>query len=170
MIPTARSVATARFRVPHTGSSVSFAMPALRRTIAALSGALLLQLSLLASGTLCTMHGAASARPSAHDMHAMHSMDAGVAPGMAPGMISADAAAPAGDSSQGCDASSRTDGCRLPWAPGQCTSMTTCATPATPSAAVVAQVVSVRGESNLPEPRAIHSGPVAAPELPPPRA
>jgi len=61
------------------------------------------------------------------------------------------------------------DGCGVPWAPGQCLSMTACAMSATPAARSV-ESLTIRDVLELPSPALLHSGPTFAPELPPPRA
>lgn len=145
-------------------------MSSLRRLVAALSGALVLQLSLLASGTLCAIRGtgAMNDMSTSHAAHARHSTHAAVRGSSvrAPAQTDRSGSTPAG-----CDASAPSEGCRLPWAPGQCASMTTCTVTAAPSVDAAPQLT-VAGElgANLPEPRSIHSGFASAPETPPPRA
>lgn len=125
----------------------------IRRIGAALSSILLLQLTLLGSGTLCAMpSGAASAQ--------MHDMG-----GMA-GMTQSDAARPdAPPPSNHPD-----DGCRLPWAPGQCATMTACTVAAMPAATIVVALGARPTICELPMPAHLGSRPLSPPELPPPRA
>lgn len=134
-----------------------------RRFAAALSGAFLLQLSLLGTGTLCAMeHGSPDpASPAAHASHAgMRMGDAGA------GTAAHDAGAPPAR----CDVAGSDDACGLPWAPGHCAAMTTCSATVAPAAQVAVQLASATIAVELPEPALIHSGPSTAPELPPPRA
>ena len=96
----------------------------LRRVALAISSALLLQLVLLGSGTLCDMRGGAT-----HDEVAMSGM-AGM-----PGMPATPAAsADEGDTAPVIVASCNADeeGCPQPWAPGSCSTMTTCTISAVP--------------------------------------
>lgn len=141
-------------------------MRLLRRLTAAFVTVLLLQLTLLGSGTLCDMQdGRAMAGAGAMAGHAMDAMSS------MPGMH--DAPAPAGprapEDCGGAGGGSRDD-CRLPWSSGQCTSMTSCAAIVVPVAAIAAQPVTARVALRIAEPARIHSGPALAPELPPPRA
>ena len=124
-------------------------MSLVRRSLGALAGLSLLQLTLLGSGTLCALrHGGANSDTGVHAMR-----------GMA-GMV---AESPA-------DCGSQHDGCGLPWAPGQCSSMTTCQMSANPAASGVASVTMRVVALDLPSAALIHSGPTFAPDLPPPRA
>ena len=128
-------------------------MPSLRRVTAALSSALLLQLSLLGSGTLCGDHDAtaSAAATAGQSMQGMHEAVA--------------------DTPSACDAPPASDdGCRLPWAPGHCATMTGCAVAAIPPAVQTGEVSLAAAALDPAEPPAAHSGPTAAPELPPPRA
>jgi hypothetical protein len=145
-------------------------MSSLRRFVAALSGALVLQLSLLASGTLCAIRGTGAMNGMSAG-HATHTRHSAYAAGRESSVRSPAQTDRSGSTPAGCDASTTTEGCRLPWAPGQCASMTTCTVTASPSVAAAPQL-SVAGGlgANLPEPRSIHSGPTSAPEIPPPRA
>jgi hypothetical protein len=154
-------------------------MSLLRRFTAALSSALLLQLTLLASGTLCAMHGAGGMEEvtAAHAMVGMHpgadEMGAPTQHGSPVSSVGATESAPSPHSGmpRGCDASSKGEGCGLPWAPGQCATMTTCTiAAASPSAELSAQVAVHTDGPTLAEAVLFHSGPAAAPELPPPRA
>lgn len=137
-------------------------MSAIRRLVAALSGAFLLQLSLLASGTLCHVHGThASAVAMAHGgMHGPH--------GSATRAIGdASAEMPAG----GCDMTGSSAPCDSPWAPGACVSMSTCVSATSAVNTWTAQLAqratqAVEAVSSA----AIPLGPAFAPELPPPRA
>ena len=121
----------------------------LRRLAAALSGALLLQLMLLGSGLPCAMHGGGSAAGE-HAMTTHHS-------------------APASASAVCDDAND--DACRMPQAPGQCATMSTCAVTVTANAPVAFRTVDGRTTVAVPPLVAtLISGPPTAPELPPPRA
>lgn len=128
-----------------------------RRLAAALSGALLLQLSLLGSGTLCAMEHGSDAHGSGHAAMRM----AGP---------TSEHGAPQGHDAPRCDVAGSDDGCGLPWAPGHCAAMTTCSATAAPVSAVSIQLAAATPAADMPEPTLIHSGPAAAPELPPPRA
>ena len=121
----------------------------LRRLAAALSGALLLQLMLLGSGLPCAMHDGRTAA-SEHAMAGHHS-------------------APASASAVCDDAND--DACRMPQAPGQCATMTTCAVSVTASAPVAFAMLAASAAVAVPPLVAtLTSGPPATPELPPPRA
>ena len=123
----------------------------IRRIGAALSGILLLQLTLLGSGTLCAMPSGAA---SMHDMGGM------------PGMTQSQA-----DRRQTPPASSHPDdGCRLPSSPAQCATMTACSIAAMPAATVIVALDARPVISDLPIPVEIGSRPATPPELPPPRA
>ena len=153
-------------------------MPALRRFTAALSGALLLQLTLLASGTPCAMHGAGGMGSSAA-VHAMPGVHAGAHHGKAPAphgssvvSVSATESAPQhSEMPQGCDSSRKGNGCGFPSAPGQCATMATCTTvTVAPSAELATLVAFHAGSPTIAHAELLRSGPAAAPELPPPRA
>lgn len=140
-------------------------MPFVRRSFAGLSGLFLLQLLLLGSGTLCAMHDALTgdgASPRTMQMVGMGHQTgshASVASG------ADDSSAPTGP--VGCTGGR--DGCGLPFAPGQCSSMTTCGISAKPAAAIAATVYVSIVAPELPSPSLGHAGPTFAPELPPPR-
>lgn len=124
----------------------------IRRIGAALSSILLLQLTLLGSGTLCAMpSGAAAAQM--HDMGGM------------PGMTQSQA-----DEQQTPPSNHPDDGCRLPSSPGQCATMTACTIAAMPAATVIVALDARVVTSDLPIPAEIGSRPATPPELPPPRA
>ena len=116
----------------------------IRRIGAALSSILLLQLTLLGSGTLCAMPSGAAAMQM-HDMGGM-----------------ADRQTPR--------SSHQDDGCRLPSTPGQCATMTACTIAAMPAATVIVALDARPVISELPIPAEIGSRPSTPPELPPPRA
>ena len=141
-------------------------MPFVRRSLAALSGLFLLQLLLLGSGTLCAMHHAAS-RDNADAMHGMSGMSSGPATRAS---VSAMPQAERPINPTDCGGMGEHGGCGLPWAPGQCSSMTACDVSATPAASIVASGTVPARAFELPSPALIHSGPIFAPELPPPRA
>ena len=117
----------------------------IRRIGAALSSILLLQLTLLGSGTLCAMPG---------DMGAMR--------GMTHSVVDRPETPPPN--------SHPDDGCRLPWSPGQCATMTACSIAAMPAATVIVALDVRPMISDLPIPTDPGSRPATPPELPPPRA
>jgi hypothetical protein len=145
-------------------------MSFVRRSFAAVSGLFLLQLTLLGSGTLCAPH-----HPAMQNGEAMstmrQTMDAGRQMPADAGMAvnADDNGAPM--SPADCNGSGQEhDGCRLPYAPGQCSSMTTCNITASP-AAMIASANSLRTVAlEYTSPTLAHAGPTFAPELPPPRA
>lgn len=124
----------------------------IRRFGAALSSILLLQLTLLGSGTLCAMPTSVAART--HDMAGM--------PGMTQSQVDREQTPPPNDHPD--------DGCRLPWSPGQCATMTACSIAAMPAAPVIVALAACPVISDLPMPADLGSRPASAPELPPPRA
>lgn len=143
-------------------------MPLLRRIAAAFTTALLLQLTLLAGGTLCALQGGAAPDTMAGmaGLHGAHR--AGAATNrVSPALWAVSDTPPA---THRCDGTEQGDGCRHPWAPGQCVSMTTCTAVGAPAGEIIAQVAVFSSTADLPEPASIASGPTAAPELPPPRA
>lgn len=145
-------------------------MRLVRRLSAALSSVLLLQLSLLGSGTLCGLQ-----HPSGHG-----AMDA-MSPGML-AMMHGDAGSAtvstvmeqptnaAENPADGCGGHGPRDSCGGPWATGSCTSMSACGW--SQSATVPPLPTSANRETSVghAEPRTLAAGPVVAPELPPPRA
>jgi hypothetical protein len=145
-------------------------MPFVRRTVAVLSSLFLLQLTLLGSGTLCAMHhGATGIDRAEHSMRGM----AGIVASPTPSPESAVLAATDGNSSVSpSDYNGPTDhdGCRLPWAPGQCSSMTTCGVTVAPAALIVALSAPRTASVDIAAPELVRAGPSFAPELPPPRA
>lgn len=144
-------------------------MPLTRRLAAALFSILLLQLTLLGSGTLCGMHGNGKGQMRAHDMRAMNgAARVSAAPGSAAQRASVPDVQPVSPSP--CDGPTGGADCGLPWAPGQCSSMTSCTVSAAPASAVIALSSASRALPDLADPATIGSRPLAAPELPPPRA
>ena len=142
-------------------------MSFVHRSLAALSAVFLLQLSLLGSGTLCAMHhGAARDNADAHAMHGMSGMSSGPATRAS---VSAVPEAESPSNPTDCGGMGEHGGCGLPWAPGQCSSMTACDVSATPAASIVASVTMPVMAFELPTPALIHSGPIFATELPTPR-
>ena len=142
-------------------------MPFLRRSSAALFALLLLQLTLLGSGTLCARH---------HGAGGNH-VDARVANGMtmmsAANLASSSVVTSADNapvSPEDCGGLGSHDGCGLPWAPGQCSSMTTCDVSLAVPASVISPTIGPIGTGALLPPVLAQSGPTFAPELPPPRA
>jgi hypothetical protein len=138
-------------------------MPFVRRTVAVLSSLFLLQLSLLGSGTLCTWHhGAARIDRAGHSMHGMSRISA-------PEKVVSAAADGRPASPSDSNGPTDHDGCRLPWAPGQCGAMATCGVTATPAAPTVASWIASTASIETVAPALARSGPTFAPELPPPR-
>ena len=117
----------------------------IRRIGAALSSILLLQLTLLGSGTLCAM-------PS----------DMGAMPGMTHSVVDRPETPP--------PSSHQDHGCSLPSSPAQCATMTACTIAAMPAATVIVALDARPVISDLPIPAEIGSRPATPPELPPPRA
>lgn len=128
-----------------------------RRFTAALSSILVLQLSLLGTGTLCLSH----VRPGA-----AHHVMGQVMPGMheqGPVGVSvaqaADPAARGGCGNQGADTS-----CGLP-----CASMSSCSAGVSAPAPTMVANFNQSSSLDLPEPLSTKLGHVIAPDLPPPR-
>ena len=104
-------------------------MPLVHRLTAVIAGVLLLQLSLLGSGTLCTVSGDRTMGTATRG----HEANAGM-PGMgASGTIAGGAVAvgPQQDDGGtslpgGCDTHGMNGSCRGPWAPGNCGTTTSC--------------------------------------------
>ena len=143
-------------------------MSLLRRSFAALAGLFLLQLTLLGSGTLCATHyGDARSDATVHAMGGMREMSRVTVAQRSVSAIS-DASGPR--SPQDCGGLGQHDGCGLPWAPGQCSSMTACDVSAMPGMSAVASATSRVVTTKPLSSAVIHSGPSFAPELPPPRA
>ena len=142
-------------------------MSFVRRSFAALCGLFLLQLSLLGSGTLCAIqHGVGRNDAGAHGMGDMTGMRSAAPHTAVSAMPDANARmSPAEGGGMGMQ-----DGCGLPWAPGQCASMTGCAISAVPAMRSAASMTLRVVRVELPSPALLHSGPTFAPELPPPRA
>lgn len=142
------------------------AMRALSRLSAALSGVLLLQLSLLGSGTLCALQHAAGRSDSSAEMSGMAMGRGATAVHQAAVIAPTDASK---SSDRGCGGRDAADSCGGPWAPGSCTTMSSCAW--SQSTTVMPGLSTANAESGgtLPEPKLLQAGPVIAPELPPPR-
>jgi hypothetical protein len=144
-------------------------MAVLRRLTAALSSVLLLQLSLLGSGTLCALQHPGGHGEKDHASTGMAAMmHAAPGPVVMAGMesLAGTSDTPAG----GCDGQAPAGACHGPWAAGTCTSMSSCASS---QSATVAPLLAWAGRTldlSLPEPSALHAAPAEAPELPPPRA
>ena len=135
-------------------------MSFVRRSLAALSGLFLLQLLLLGSGTLCAMQRQSS---SGHVMQMA---------GMARETGSHESSVASADEADGSLSPAETgdhDGCRVPLAPGQCTSMSACSISATLSESEAASLPVKAVALAAPTPARVYSGPTFAPELPPPR-
>lgn len=141
-------------------------MSFVRRSFVALTGVFLLQLTLLGSGTLCAVQrGANDDVSAAHATHRMSGMMSSTSSRVSiPTVSDID-----GPIKSDCDGPGQHDGCSLPWAPGQCSSMTSCNVSATPVASIEASVTLRTTAQELPAPALILSGPTFAPEIPPPR-
>jgi hypothetical protein len=141
-------------------------MTFLRRLAAALSGALLLQLTLLGSGTLRAapvpatggVHASAVRASAGHAAGAVETHDMS-------GMTHDGPAMP-----QGCDMTDGSTDCHQPWAPTSCASVATCSAVVLPAVLVSLPPSVMSGVAELPAPASFSSGPASAPELPPPRA
>lgn len=138
-----------------------------RRLTATLSSALLLQLTLLGTGTSRTMRTGATMVATAQS-HAM----SGMAEHVNADTHESGLAAGRSDSgtSHGFDGLSEGEGCCVLVSPGQCTSTMTCSATAAPSTRAEVRVATSSRGPELPEPGLLQSGPRATPELPPPRA
>jgi hypothetical protein len=139
-------------------------MRLLHRITAGVSTMLLLQLSMLGSGSLCPARLAAVGHHSHESVSraATHHMNR-VAPTMPHQATDI-------DSSERCDEGRTTDVCGGPVGNATCVSMSMCSltvSEPSPGTRVVASSI-VRSEHG--EPLATVTGPTAAPELPPPRA
>ena len=138
------------------------------RMTALLSSALLLQLSMLASGTRCRMHGGHETAASAQGAvaaHAGHGSD--VASTDAQNAVRAAEQSP----SAGCDQFATGACCNTPWSASGCTSMSTCvavSSMAPPVRTLVDRAVTpaLRFVASA----AIPLGPALVPDPPPPRA
>ena len=145
-------------------------MPLVRRSFAALSVLFLLQLMLLGSGTLCaTHHGLARTGAQDHAMAMAGTAHQG-SPHESALAMADESGSPMSPADCGNGGSGGHDGCRLPFAPGPCSSVTTCDVTATPAAAIGAAAYVQVAALEVPPPALGHSGPTFAPELPPPRA
>lgn len=137
----------------------------LHRLTAVLSSALLLQLSLLASGTLCRMH--VDQANAGHGMSAaQHSSQHGA---HAP-VMSMDDDSPAMPMN-GCGNAGSSKSCDAPWSPSGCAAMSSCITatsamtaPSLSLSTAPTHVKQFLASVQMP------TGPALAPELPPPRA
>lgn len=142
----------------------------LRRLSVALSGILLLQLSLLGSGTLCALQHAAGSADMTGPAAAMAGMmmGGGARAGHEFVVIGLTDASKSPDG--GCGDHRSADSCGGPWAPGPCTTMSSCAWSQSSTVLPALAATSAETDGNLPEPQVLQTGPVIAPELPPPRA
>jgi hypothetical protein len=138
-------------------------MSLVRRSFAAISALLLLQLMLLGSGTLCVMHDARTS--DATMMAGMAGQKGSHETGVSQSNVSDVPMSPAD-----CRGGGDQGGCRLPFAPGQCSSMTTCTISATAAATIAPSETRKPGVLAVPLYALGHRGPTFAPELPPPRA
>ena len=143
-------------------------MSFVRRSFVALTGLFLLQLTLLGSGTLCAVYHSVGRNNAGVD--AMHDMGAMTSAATTRAAVPAAPDSHSPMSPADCGGTSQHDGCGLPWAPGQCSSMTACDISATPAASIMTSASGVAMSIELPTPALIHSGPTFAPDLPPPRA
>lgn len=143
-------------------------MSLVRRAFAALSGLFLLQLMLLGSGTLCAMHHSLASVGAAN--HAMALAGVAHQNGAHESVVASAGEPNTPMSPMDCNGSGSHDDCRLPFAPGQCSSVTTCDVSATPAAAIAAPLYAHAVAREPASPAFAHSGPTFAPELPPPRA
>lgn len=150
--------------------TLTFRMSILRRSIATALGVLLLQLTLLGSGTLCAVqHVAAREGATAHEMLGMNGTPAMHATSMASATATVTDAG-RGPVNSDCGGPGPHDGCGLPWAPGQCSSMTTCDVSGTPARIGIFSDAGRLVAINISASASAHAGPTFAPELPPPRA
>lgn len=138
------------------------------RSFATLSGLLLLQLMLLGSGTLCTMHGGEGADGTTGNAMTMARMAHQTSSHGSSVASSDDDNSPM--SPADCNRPGDHDGCRLPFAPGQCSSMTACDISATLAETVGMSAYVRTNALAVPSQALTHAGPTFAPELPPPRA
>lgn len=145
--------------------SILVVMDLLRRVVATLTGLLLLQLMLLGSGTACALRHDV-ARPEAA-AHALTRMAHQTSAHKTVVVTSSDSRAPMAP--MGCDGTADRDDCRLPFAPRQCSAMTTCDVSAALAATIDPPAHVRTTERELPSVAETHSGPSFAPELPPPR-
>jgi hypothetical protein len=139
-------------------------MDRFRRSVAALTGLFFLQLTLLGGGTACALrHGVAKSEAADHAQRTMAHQTS------AHETIVTSSESSARTDPIGCNGTADRDDCRLPLAPRQCSSMTTCDVTAT-AAAIINELVRVQTtDLALPSPTETPSGPSFAPELPPPR-
>jgi len=141
-------------------------MSSVRRSFAALCGLLLLQLMLLGSGTLRAAHGGMGNDGMARNAMSMPSMAHVMTSDGSVIASSGDGGGPTSPT----DCRGEHGDCHLPFAPGHCSAMTTCAVTAKPAATVVVSA-SARTSARAVSTRAlVPLGPTFAPELPPPRA
>lgn len=137
----------------------------LHRFAAALAGALLLQLSLLTSGTLCNMHR--NHVPAMHSMAMAHDAARAAASAGMPTVGEPGAGMPTGQ----CDMPGGSKPCGAPWAPGACSSIASCVSPSPAIASLgTAAAVPTGHARTFAVAAAMPRGPSFAPELPPPRA
>ena len=142
-----------------------------RRSVAALSTVLLLQLSLLGSGTLCALRHAAAPSNPERLMEAMKGMSHETVTPVGKHVSSVMNQAEPGsqDAGSGCPSSDH-EPCRGPWAPGTCASMGACAWSQIVSFEPTRGSVRNSSAATRIEPLMLHAGPAFAPEIPPPRA
>jgi hypothetical protein len=137
-----------------------------RRTFAALSGVLLLHLALQASGSLCAMQAASHDSVANAPRGDMQGMPPATSVATAVPAISDAAAAPVGE----CRGPIHGGGCGSPWAPAHCSATSACGIGAAIAVAVLMPISQRAIALRSPSPEHVRSGPVIAPELPPPRA
>jgi hypothetical protein len=144
-------------------------MKLLRRFTAALSSILLLQLSLLGSGTLCALQHSGAHGATDHASVGMAAMAHG-ASGVGNAAAMDVAATEADTPVNGCDTYALAGSCGGPWSGGTCSSMSSCASSQTVTVAPLLAWVPRAAATVPPEPGTLHAAPAPAPELPPPRA
>ena len=147
----------------------------LHRATALVSGLLLLQLSTLASGTLCRMDGDGPTRvaaaagahlsggPTRAHVGSAHAADASNVTAMS----DASGGMPAG----ACDMAGTSHSCDAPWSSGTCNSSSGCLTTTAAVALADGSVSQPKaGIARIVASAMMPAGPAFAPELPPPRA
>jgi len=144
-------------------------MKPLRRLTAALSSVLLLQLSLLGSGTLCALQHSGGHGGTDHASAGMAAMAHG-ASGVGNAAAMEVAATEADTPVNGCDTHALAGSCGGPWSAGTCSSMSSCASSQTATVAPLIAWAARAAAIGMPEPKTLHAAPAPAPELPPPRA
>ena len=142
-------------------------MRSLKRITAAMAGILLLQLSLLGSGTLCTLRGG---HPVGESMSG-HAMAASATTNTAAIMAwtSSQEAADVG-LTNGTDYHGPDDSCCAPWANRACGAMSSCTLAVSAPSAIATSAATLSSAADLPALIQTLSDLKIAPEAPPPRA